>query len=344
MFISCVIGMQSAQAQDSDLSAVAQAFDAIRASYVEPVDMSTIVKAATAKLQGLTEIDAANWDRCMVPGKPEGPKRFRDMLPIIDAFICAGYKNKNTAERRQMTNLVIAAMVKPLGGQNRWIPVDRDNLLPAQPENGKQPPEVVGRFVSDNAFLVAIPSIKEGTSGKIRQLVTDAFVDKMDILILDLRDNAGGPLDEAIAIADLFLDEGLIASVEGRESKDRKVFRARPGSIAAQSKIIVLANAATAAGSELIARALQTNRQAPVVGTKTAGAGSIQTLIPIPTGVLLLTTSRLLANDNQPLPEASVQPDCESDTNGAALIELAVGVADGKLANCATRPAMTAGN
>ena len=111
--------------------------------------------------------------------------------------------------------------------------------------------------------------------------------------ILDLRDNPGGLLDQAVAVGDDFLDSGEIVSTHGRHSQDDQVWYAHPdGDILHGAPLVVLTNAGTASAAEIVTAALQQNRRALVLGTKTFGKGSVQTIIPIDgQGALRLTTA-----------------------------------------------------
>jgi carboxyl-terminal processing protease len=110
--------------------------------------------------------------------------------------------------------------------------------------------------------------------------------------ILDLRNNPGGLLDQAVAVADDFLNSGEIVSTHGRHSQDDAVWYAQQGDITNGAPIVILTNAGTASAAEIVTAALQQNRRALVLGTKTFGKGSVQTIIPIDNeGALRLTTA-----------------------------------------------------
>ena len=101
-------------------------------------------------------------------------------------------------------------------------------------------------------------------------------------LILDLRNNPGGLLDQAIAVSDDFLDKGEIVSTRGRNSDDVQRTNARPGDIAEGLPIVLLINGGSASASEIVAGALQDHRRAILLGTRSFGKGSVQTIIPLP--------------------------------------------------------------
>ena len=121
--------------------------------------------------------------------------------------------------------------------------------------------------------------------------------DKLKGYIIDLRNNAGGLLDQAISTTDAFLESGVIVEVRGRSPGDVKVHQATRGDLANAMPIIVLVNGGTAAGAEIMAAGLQDNGRARLVGSRTFGSGTIQTIFPLSDsrndyGHLKLTTHR----------------------------------------------------
>src|SRR6185312_3740015 len=116
---------------------------------------------------------------------------------------------------------------------------------------------------------------------------------KLSGIILDLRNNPGGLLDQAVAVSDAFLDKGEIVSTRGRRAEDAQRYDARQGDIANGLPVVVLINGGSASASEIVAGALQDHHRAILVGTKSFGKGSVQTIIPLPGhGAMRLTTAR----------------------------------------------------
>src|SRR6516162_4138687 len=116
---------------------------------------------------------------------------------------------------------------------------------------------------------------------------------KLSGVILDLRNNPGGLLDQAVAVSDAFLDKGEIVSTRGRRSEDAQRYNARPGDIANGLPMVVLINGGSASASEIVAGALQDHHRAILMGTRSFGKGSVQTIIPLPGhGAMRLTTAR----------------------------------------------------
>ena len=129
-------------------------------------------------------------------------------------------------------------------------------------------------------------------------------------LILDLRNNGGGLLDQAIKISDLFLDKGEILSIKGRENKNTKVFNASPSSVQRTYPIVVLINGGSASASEIVAGALQDQKRAVILGTTSFGKGSVQTVETLRDGSgLKLTIARYYTPSGRSIQAKGIEPD-----------------------------------
>ncbi|MEO0032076.1 MAG: hypothetical protein RIS94_1834 [Pseudomonadota bacterium] len=129
-------------------------------------------------------------------------------------------------------------------------------------------------------------------------------------LILDLRGNPGGLLDEAVALSDLFLEKGTIVSQRGRYAKDNDTYAAQPGDIARGLPMIVLIDEGSASASEIVAGALQDQHRAVIMGQRSFGKGSVQTLIPLTRDTALkLTTARYYTPSGRSVQEGGIDPD-----------------------------------
>lgn len=129
-------------------------------------------------------------------------------------------------------------------------------------------------------------------------------------MILDLRDNPGGLLDQAIKIADIFIDEGVLVSTKGRQADQDMIFEAHRGTGRFEFPLVVLVNGGSASASEIVAGALQDHGRAIVVGTSTFGKGSVQTIIPLPDGAgLRLTTAKYYTPSGDSIQATGIQPD-----------------------------------
>jgi carboxyl-terminal processing protease len=129
--------------------------------------------------------------------------------------------------------------------------------------------------------------------------------------VIDLRSNPGGLLDQAVGLSDLFLERGEIVSQRGRRRNDIERYHARPGDVTNGAPIVVLVDAGTASAAEIVAAAVQDHRRGIVMGEKTFGKGSVQTLIPLGRGetALRLTTARYFTPSGRSVQEGGINPD-----------------------------------
>ncbi|MFN2308721.1 MAG: S41 family peptidase [Gammaproteobacteria bacterium] len=131
-------------------------------------------------------------------------------------------------------------------------------------------------------------------------------------LILDLRNNPGGVLNGAVAVSDAFLDKGLIVYTEGRIADSRMRFNATPNDVTQGAPLVVLVNQGSASASEIVAGALQDHRRAIVVGNRTFGKGSVQTIVPLSNGTAVkLTTARYYTPNGRSIQAEGIVPDIE---------------------------------
>ena len=134
-------------------------------------------------------------------------------------------------------------------------------------------------------------------------------IDAVNGFVLDLRNNPGGLLTQAIRVSDAFLDKGEIVSTRGRDPEDGDRFNATPGDLAQGKPIVVLINGGSASASEIVAGALQDHRRAVVIGTKSFGKGSVQTVMPIEEGAMRLTTARYYTPSGRSIQSLGISPD-----------------------------------
>ncbi|MAQ71279.1 MAG: peptidase S41 [Alphaproteobacteria bacterium] len=149
----------------------------------------------------------------------------------------------------------------------------------------------------------------DGVIDAIKQIKEDVDGD-VSGYILDLRNNPGGLLDQAIGVADVFLDKGEIVSTRGRNKNDSKRDNASAGDLADGQPIVVLINAGSASASEIVAGALQDQHRAIVLGTQSFGKGSVQTVIPLPgNGAMRMTTARYYTPSGRSIQASGITPD-----------------------------------
>lgn len=140
--------------------------------------------------------------------------------------------------------------------------------------------------------------------------------------VIDLRNNPGGLLEQAIGVSDLFLDRGEIVSTRGRHKIDTKRDNARSGDILKGYPIVVLVNSGSASASEIVAGALQDHRRALIMGTKTFGKGSVQTVVPLHGhGAMRLTTSRYYTPSGRSIQATGIEPDIEVEISKVETLE-----------------------
>jgi carboxyl-terminal processing protease len=133
---------------------------------------------------------------------------------------------------------------------------------------------------------------------------------KLSGLILDLRNNPGGLLDQAVSVANDFLRSGMIVSTKGRQPDDTQVWRARPGDLLPGVPVVVMINNGSASASEIVSGALQDNHRAVLLGTRSFGKGSVQTLFPLRNGgAMRLTTARYYTPDGRSIQGQGIEPD-----------------------------------
>ena len=150
------------------------------------------------------------------------------------------------------------------------------------------------------------PNLVDGLEKQINEA---GGMDNINGIVLDLRNNPGGLLNQAIRVSDAFLEKGEIVSTRGRYSKDSERYTAKPGDLADGKPIVVLINGGSASASEIVAGALQDHRRAIVVGTRSFGKGSVQTVMPLRgEGAMRLTTSRYYTPSGRSIQALGVSP------------------------------------
>jgi carboxyl-terminal processing protease len=164
-----------------------------------------------------------------------------------------------------------------------------------------------------NIGYVRITSFNEqtdvGLTNAVKNLKQQSN-NKLIGIVLDLRNNPGGLLDQAVAVSDAFLDKGEIVSTRGRRADDAQRYNARPGDIASGLPVAVLINGGSASASEIVAGALQDHHRAVLIGTRSFGKGSVQTIIPLAGhGAMRLTTARYYTPSGRSIQAKGIDPD-----------------------------------
>lgn len=166
----------------------------------------------------------------------------------------------------------------------------------------------------DDVGYIRITSFNEqtdvGLNRAVKEINTQAKGKKLKGYVLDLRNNPGGLLDQAIAVSDAFLEQGEIVSTRGRDANQADRANAESGDITNGLPIVVLINSGSASASEIVAGALQDHKRGIVLGTKSFGKGSVQTIIPMPGhGAIRLTTARYYTPSGRSIQAMGIEPD-----------------------------------
>ncbi len=205
-------------------------------------------------------------------------------------------------------------------------PVGSEVIITVVREDEIEPLEV--SIIRDTIKLTAVRSRTEGNavvlriatfsgqtftdlqSGLAEQIEEAGGIDAVDGIVLDMRNNPGGLLNQAIYVSDAFLDAGEIVSTRGRDPQDGERYNAAPGDLAQGKPIVVLINGGSASASEIVAGALQDHRRAIVVGTKSFGKGSVQSVVPLQgDSAMRLTTARYYTPSGRSIQALGISPD-----------------------------------
>ncbi|MEO9683570.1 MAG: S41 family peptidase [Tateyamaria sp.] len=243
-----------------------------------------------------------------------------DGTPAADAGIEAGDFITHV-DGDSMLGLTLDAAVGKMRG-----PVGSEIIITVVREGEAEPFDV--SIVRDTIELQAVRSRTQGETVVLRVTtfndkttpnLTTQLAEKVEELggmenvngfVLDLRNNPGGLLTQAIRVSDAFLEKGEIVSTRGRNAADGDRFNAAPGDLAEGKPIVVLINGGSASASEIVAGALQDHRRAIVVGTKSFGKGSVQTVMPLRgEGAMRLTTARYYTPSGRSIQALGVSPD-----------------------------------
>jgi carboxyl-terminal processing protease len=172
---------------------------------------------------------------------------------------------------------------------------------------------VRSRVIDGKAGYIRITQFNAQTYEGLKKAIADAQKeagDKLMGFILDLRNNPGGLLDQAIKVSDVFIDKGEIVSTRGRNPEDTRRDNATPGDLTNGLPLVVIINGGSASASEIVAGALQDHKRAILMGTQSFGKGSVQTLFPAPGGgAIKLTTARYFTPSGRSIQGKGITPD-----------------------------------
>ena len=315
-------------------------FERIRAQYVEDVDSSELIEAAingmltsldphssylspkdAAKMREQTRgefgglgIEVTQEDGFVKVVSP------MDGTPAFEAGIEAGDFITHV-NGESLLGLVLDDAVEMMRG-----PVGSEIVITVVREGEQEPFDV--SIIRDTIQLTAVRARTEGNTAVLRlttfneqtypkmkegleaQIEAAGGIDAINGIVLDLRNNPGGLLNQAIAVSDAFLEEGEIVSTRGRTLEDGDRVNATPGDLSMGKPIVVLINGGSASASEIVAGALQDHRRAIVIGTKSFGTGPVQTVMPPRgNGAMRLTTARYYTPSGRSIQALGVSPD-----------------------------------
>ena len=335
----------SASASDTyrELNLFGDVFERVRADYVEKPDNSKLVESAINGMLAGLDPHSSYMD----------PKSFRDMqvqtrgefgglgieVTMEDGLVkvVAPIDDTPAAKAGVMANDVITQ----LDGEavqgltlNQAVdkmrgPVNTKIKLTIMRKGSDKPIDVTivrdvirvksvrSHVEGDDVGYIRITQFNEQTTDGLKQAIDDLNsqlgADKIKGYVVDLRNNPGGLLDQAISVSDTFLDKGEIVSTRGRNPEETQRFNARPGDMTKGKPVIVLINGGSASASEIVAGALQDHKRATLIGTRSFGKGSVQTIIPLGAGngALRLTTARYYTPSGRSIQAKGITPDIE---------------------------------
>lgn len=313
-------------------------FERVRADYVEEVADEALIEAAINGM--LTSLDPHS--------SYLSPKSFRDMQvqtrgefgglgievtmengyvkvvsPIDDTpAFRAGLKPGDLIthlDDEPVQGLSLAEAVEKMRGR-----VDTDLKLTIRRE-GREPFDVKvtraiikiqsvrSRLEGEDVGYVRITSFSEQTAAGLERAIKrlkENADGKLKGLVLDLRNNPGGLLDQSVKVSDAFLNQGEIVSTRSRRTDEGQRFNAKPGDVTEGLPVVVLLNGGSASASEIVAGALQDHRRAIIMGTRSFGKGSVQTIIPLGShGAIRLTTARYYTPSGRSIQAKGIDPD-----------------------------------
>ena len=335
----------TAQAQDNGkgetyrlLTLFGDVFDRIRAEYVEPVnDRELVENAINGMLTGLdphsSYMNAKSFRDMQVqtrgefgglglevtqengiikvvspiddtPASRAGVKA-GDLITTIDNTTVQGLSLNDAVDKmRGAPNSTIRLVIKREGVEKPIEVTMQREVIHIQ---------VVKSHLEGDIGYVRLTQFNEKTDSGLRDAVAkmrSQLGDKLHGIVLDLRNNPGGLLDQAVGVSDDFLEQGEIVSTRARHTEDSQRWNAKPGDITGGLPMVVVTNGGSASASEIVAGALQDHRRAVVVGQQTFGKGSVQTVIPLPgNGAMRLTTARYYTPSGRSIQGLGIAPD-----------------------------------
>jgi len=332
-----------------ELRGFTDVFARIKSDYVEPVDDRTLLENAIRGMLSGLDPHSAYLD----------PEQFRELqvgttgefgglgieVGMEDGFVKVIAPIDDTPAQRagvQAGDLIIRLDDTPVKGMSlsEAVKIMRgkpgtDITLTIVREGEEKPLKITitraiikvksvkSRMLDDGFGYVRISQFQANTADNLVEAV-DRLKQKGELkgLVLDLRNNPGGVLNGAVSVSDAFLDKGLIVYTEGRVADSRLRFNATPDDVLDGAPLVVLVNQGSASASEIVAGALQDHHRAIIVGTRTFGKGSVQTIVPLSNGAAVkLTTARYYTPSGRSIQAEGIVPDIELENVRVAKVE-----------------------
>lgn len=323
----------------ADIRALSEVFGKIKENYVEEVEDKTLLEnAIRGMLTGLDphstylDKDAFNDLRVGTRGEFGG---LGIVVGMEDGFVKVVSPIDDTPAERagvKAGDLIIRLDDKPVKGMGLD---DAVKLMRGKPgsditltisREGEDKPVIVtitrdvirvksvkSKTLEPGFAYVRISQFQERTGSDLKKAISELKKESkgsLKGLVLDLRNNPGGLLDAAVSVSDTFLSKGGIVSVEGRTENNRMAHSARPGDMLNGAPMVVLVNGGSASASEIVAGALQDHKRAIIMGARTFGKGSVQTVVPLGNDTALkLTTARYYTPNKRSIQAEGIQPD-----------------------------------
>ena len=313
-------------------------FNQVKAQYVDKVDDKTLIKGAIAGMLSSLDphssyVDALDFDNLRI--QTEGNYGGLGLtVSMEDGAVKVIAPQEDTPAARAGVKagdyithidgkLIFGASLDEAIGQMRGKPGTTIALTLVRPGRDKPLDVAMKREVivqrpvkwelKGDVGYININTFSEATGADTRgaMMAIEKALGRRPLgYVVDLRDNGGGLLSQAIEVSDVFLERGEIVSQRGRERTDIERYFAKPGDAAKGAPVIVLVDAGTASASEIVAGALQDHHRAIVMGERTFGKGSVQTLLPLgPQTALRLTTARYFTPSGKSVQEGGIEPD-----------------------------------
>ncbi|HUB49470.1 MAG TPA: S41 family peptidase [Acetobacteraceae bacterium] len=326
----------SEAAREQSLTLFGQVLERVRADYVDPIKTSALIHyALNGMLSGLDPhsgyMDPQEWREMQLETEGHfgglgmtvtGEGGMLKVIAPIDGTPAAraGIKSGDlivSVNGKTVEGLTLEQAVDELRG-----PPDTQVSLTIKREGNDTP--IAMTLTREIIHMEVVKSRREGDIGYVRLSVFNDDTNrglrsaianfrksgKLDGVILDLRNNPGGLLDQAVAVSNDFLPGGTIVSTRGRQSDDDHTWYAHPGDLVHGVPVVVLINDGSASASEIVSGALQDNHRAVLLGTRSFGKGSVQTLFPLDNGgAIRLTTARYYTPDGHSIQNEGITPD-----------------------------------